>query len=959
MISLYDIFVQTLSLPIVQQSAFIHQQCKGDQALIDEINLLIANDNDLAVDDWSKLMADQFNSVSNHITSLTGCFVGAFKLVELIGQGGMGAVYLADRIDEKFEQKVAVKIINQQLEHFIGKEALIREASFMAKLNHPNIGKVFDAGVSDDGYSYIVMELVEGSPISTLWTDNGVRIEDKLTVFCRLCDAIHYAHQNQIVHADLKPANIFVDKTNQIKVLDFGIARIFCNSDDQSQQIYKTYVKALTSTYASPEVKLGELANTTSDIYSLGLILKDLLHSSYKYSKSRELLAIADKASCLDSSLRYLSALDLKYDIERYLNHQNVGAYSGSYWFKLNKFVFKRYPIPTLTALSFVAAVTYLTGNLYVQFENIKVAKNQSDLVVKKLSELLEMADLKKSNGKELLALDLLDNAKKLVKEDKVLNADSIAKIKLTLADSYESIGNIAEAKILYQEVISKVALLSDSDLAFKAGGQLVQLYNYSNEFSLIDPNTSVLLDHLTFSNVDGLPDTPLQAIFYHYYLNGQKYHLYQSMPSRMGLEHINLIRNIKAHYWDDLTDELKGNVLGALGGAIENQIPIGIEFNFEQTDEQIFDSQYKPLIEEAVIALNQSIEIYTSLNNQIEVLKKQLVLGRAYIELDRFKDGQRVMNQALNSHKKIVGEQHPNNIHFYRMIAGFYAYDAPQLSYQAAVDGVTLAKTYLATNPGLYLNSLEVMLFTLYNTGDFDQYQQYAQLLFNVYLSLDDDKRDVASVTLAAKVVDEYLSIIGKAPEAMPEIVTHILNDVERLVSGHDNIPQRTTALFSPAFTAYLLDLTISQNLVLSRIHYLQSQGDMDTTEKRDVYFYNKKQLELAYLLSESANTVGKPDIALAALPQFTWGLKERRYSANRLDVLIKEAKIALNYHNISLSKRNITQIKTLLDNRNLDSNNDWYKQYQQLVDDVAAAEQSVRVAKHKVNIESKGPFL
>jgi hypothetical protein len=250
-------------------------------------------------------------------------------------------------------------------------------------------------------------------------------------------------------------------------------------------------------------------------------------------------------------------------------------------------------------------------------------------------------------------------------------------------------------------------------------------------------------------------------------------------------------------------------------------------------------------------------------------------------------------------------------------------------------------------------------MLFTLYNTGDFDQYQQYAQLLFNVYLSLDDDKRDVASVTLAAKVVDEYLSIIGKAPEAMPEIVTHILNDVERLVSGHDNIPQRTTALFSPAFTAYLLDLTISQNLVLSRIHYLQSQGDMDTTEKRDVYFYNKKQLELAYLLSESANTVGKPDIALAALPQFTWGLKERRYSANRLDVLIKEAKIALNYHNISLSKRNITQIKTLLDNRNLDSNNDWYKQYQQLVDDVAAAEQSVKVAKHKVNIESKGPFL
>ncbi|MGI2170814.1 protein kinase domain-containing protein [Shewanella sp. MF05960] len=947
MTSLYDIFIQAISLPATQQRAFIHQQCEGEQALIDEINVLITNDNELAEHDWSRLMADQFDSLSNHVTALTGCFVGAFKLVKLIGQGGMGAVYLADRIDEKFEQKVAVKIINHQLESFIGKEALIREASFMAKLNHPNIGKVFDAGISAEGYSYIVMELVDGKPISTLWADNSVRLKDKLSVFCSLCDAIHHAHQNQIVHADLKPANILVDNRNQIKVLDFGIARIFCNSDEPSQQIYKTYVKALTPIYASPEVKLGELANTTSDIYSLGLILKDLLLCSDEYSKRVELHAIADKASSLDSSLRYLSVLDLKYDIERYLSHQNVTAYSGSYGFKLTKFVFKRYPIPTLTAVSFFAAITYLTVNLYIQFEDLKVAKNQSDLVVKKLSELLEMADLKKSNGKELLAVDLLDNAKKIVKDDKVLNADSIAKIKLTLADSYESIGNIAQAKTLYQEVINSVALLSDADMAFKAGGQLVQLYNYSNEFSLIDPNTSVLLDHLTFSGVEGLPDTPLQAIFYHNYLNGQKYHLYQSMPSDMGLQHINLLRNIKAHYWDELTDELKGNVLGALGGALENQIPIGIEFNFEQTDELIFDSQYKPLIEEAAVALNQSVEIYTGLNNQIEVLKKQLVLGRAYIELDRFEEGQRVMSQALNNHKKIVGEQHPNNIHFYRMIAGFYAYDAPQLSYQAAVNGVTLAETYLATNPGLYLNSLEVLLFTLYNIGDFEQYQQYANRLFNVYLTLGTDKRDIASVTLAAKIIDEYLSIIGKAPEHLPAIVTQILNDVDGLVSGKDNIPERTTALFTPAFNTYLLNLVTSQDLALTRIDYLQSQDVLTTTAKRDVYFYNKKQLELAYLLSESASTEVPPNIALAALPQFTWGAKERRNSANRLDVLIKEAKIALNYHDIAFSKRNITQIKTLLDNRNIQSNSNWYKQYQQLVDDVAVSERSVGLAK------------
>jgi serine/threonine protein kinase len=950
--SLYDIFIQAISLPVEKQASFIDQTCKGNQPLIDEIKILITNDKTLAENDWSVLMADQFDTVSKHVTTLVGTAIGAFKLVELIGQGGMGAVYLADRIDEKFEQKVAVKIINYQLEHFIGKEALIREASFMAKLNHPNIGKVFDAGVSDEGYSYIVMELVKGNSLSTLWSNRNVKFKDKLNIFCRLCDAIHHAHQHQVVHADLKPANILVDNNNHIKVLDFGIARMFCNSDVPSQDVYKTYVKALTPIYACPEVKLGQRANTSSDIFSLGLILKDLISSQSESLKSKELMAIVEKASNVDNTLRYPTVLEIKYDIERYLCNKTVSAYPSSYWFKLKKFLFKRYPIPTLTGAIFLGTLTYLTANLFVSYENLKIAKAQSDLVVDKLSQLLEMADLKKTNGKELLASDLLDNAKKLVQEDKILNADSIARVKLTLADSYESIGNIADAKTLYQEVIDSVALLSESDIAFKAGGQLVQLYNYSNEFSLIEPNTSILINHLTFTEVNDLPSSPQQAVFYHYYLNGLKYHLYQSMPSDMGLEHINLLRNIKQYYWAELSVEQKGNVLGALGGALENQIPIGIEFNFEQTDEALFNSQYKPLIEEAVVALTQSIAIYTGLNNQIEVLKKQLVLGRAYIELDRFEDGQRMMNQALMNHKKIVGEKHPNNVHFYRMIAGFYAYDAPQLSYQSALQGVDLAIQHMATNPGLYLNSLEVLLFTLYNTGQFEQYQQEANKLFMAYLTLPTDKRDVNSVTLAAKIADEYLSIIGQAPDQLPAIVAQILIDLDSYIVGKASIPERTTELFSSSFKLYLHDLISSDNVVLSRIRYLEKQEPLISNNKRTVYFYNKKRLELFYLLSSTNDTDLMDGNALADLPQFTWGLKEQRYSANRLDVLIKEAKIAFNNNELEISKQTLVQIKALLDNRKLNTNNDWYKQYQQLMNAISNSKKSIELAKSEQSI-------
>ena len=176
---------------------------------------------------WGSLMANESSGVIDSAQNLTGIVISSFKLTELIDKGVMGSVYKAQRCDEQFEQTVAIKIIHSELENIISEHALIREAGFMAKLTHPNIGKVFDAGVSNDGHHFIVMEYIDGCSITEKFKEVSLSQTEKMKLFCDLCDAVNHTHQMQVIHADLKPTNILITLDNQIKILDFGIARMF------------------------------------------------------------------------------------------------------------------------------------------------------------------------------------------------------------------------------------------------------------------------------------------------------------------------------------------------------------------------------------------------------------------------------------------------------------------------------------------------------------------------------------------------------------------------------------------------------------------------------------------------------------------------------------------------------------------------------------------------------------
>jgi eukaryotic-like serine/threonine-protein kinase len=219
-----------------------------------------------------------------------GHFIGNYELVREIGRGGMGTVYRAERADDEFHKQVAIKLIRRSL----CDDSVIRrfrtERQILAMFDHPNIARFFDAGVTEAGDPYCVMELVEGAPIDEYCDDHRLSVTDRLKLFREVCSAVHYAHQNLIIHRDLKPNNILITKDGRVKLLDFGIARVL-NPDHFLQTVEQTIPGYLVMTpqYASPEQANGETLTTSSDVCSLGVILYELLtgHRPYHLDKRR------------------------------------------------------------------------------------------------------------------------------------------------------------------------------------------------------------------------------------------------------------------------------------------------------------------------------------------------------------------------------------------------------------------------------------------------------------------------------------------------------------------------------------------------------------------------------------------------------------------------------------------------------------------------------------------------
>ena len=439
-----DLFEELTTTPPGQREIVLRRIRGGDPALHAEVlSLLQAHDQTSGLLD----VPPEFSVDSDEpgaAAEVAGTLVGPYRLLRQIGQGGMGSVWLAERSDGVLKRNVALKRPHIS---WIGlpEDRMTEERDILASLEHPNIARLYDAGVSGDGYPYLALEYVEGVPITTYCTDQRLTVRQRLQLFLQVLDALQFAHARLVIHRDIKPSNILVSADGRTHLLDFGIARML-NRDDAGTQI----VAALTPDYASPEQIRGEPIATTSDIYSLGIVLFELLAGARPYrlqgvrgpqlahaidtvafgapsavapgrTLQREIAgdldAIVAKALQRIPANRYPSADAFAQDINHYLNGDPVAAHPDGFAYRLRKGI-ARYRWQTasaaLAALALVAGSTVALWQAHVARQQAARAEQVKAFTL----SLLDSADFDSGTGISTTAVDLLQAAQTRVERE-------------------------------------------------------------------------------------------------------------------------------------------------------------------------------------------------------------------------------------------------------------------------------------------------------------------------------------------------------------------------------------------------------------------------------------------------------------------------------------------------------------------------------------------------------------
>jgi len=278
-----DLFHAALAVERRRREAYLAEACQDDADLCREVEKLIAAHESAEASMQTAGLREVVQQVLQDGGSLpVGQDFGPYRVVREIGKGGMGRVFLAERVDEEFHRQVAIKLIKPGMDT----DSVIRhfrnEREILASLDHPNIARLFDGGTSRDGLPYFVMEHIEGQPIDRFCDERSCSITERLQLFRQVCAAVAYAHQHLVIHRDIKPSNILVTAEGEPKLLDFGIARLLRPASDTNTTTVTAF-PLMTPEYASPEQVLGQPASTLTDVYSLGVVLYRLLTGTNPY----------------------------------------------------------------------------------------------------------------------------------------------------------------------------------------------------------------------------------------------------------------------------------------------------------------------------------------------------------------------------------------------------------------------------------------------------------------------------------------------------------------------------------------------------------------------------------------------------------------------------------------------------------------------------------------------------
>jgi serine/threonine protein kinase len=468
-----------------------------------------------------------------HHATMAGRQVGGYTIDRLLGSGGMGEVWLASRSDGRFEGQCAIKFLNDSVAQPRLAERFRHEGTLLARLAHSNIARLLDAGKTDDGMQFLVLEYVDGASIDQYCDDHDLGVPERVRLFLDVVAAVAHAHSQLIIHRDLKPSNVLVTGTGTVKLLDFGIAKLL--NDGQSHDNTMTHVeeRALTPEYAAPEQMAGEIPSTATDVYQLGMLLYVLLArghplqlhgsradrirtalnsripraSEFTIGALRQQLrgdldAILNVALDPDPSRRYATAAGLHEDLLRYLDDEPVRARRGARFYDARKFILRhRFAV----AASAIAIAALCFTSIFAISEAREAARerdhalalaSRNAAVTEFLGTLISDAA---ESDKPVTVMQMLERSEKLALADTSGSPENRAAVLAMVAARYGTLNNHAKASRLFEKGLALLAGSPDaslrSELTCLHAGSIAQLGQQEAAVSTLEREVQRLAD--------------------------------------------------------------------------------------------------------------------------------------------------------------------------------------------------------------------------------------------------------------------------------------------------------------------------------------------------------------------------------------------------------------------------------------------------------------------------------
>jgi eukaryotic-like serine/threonine-protein kinase len=476
-----EILGTALELPDAARQDYLSEVCGTDALLREEVETLLESSED--ADDFIEKPAlasfDEWESNEEDADSFIGSKLGNYRILQLLGEGGMGAVYRAIRDEGDFPLQVAIKVVKRGMDT----NAILRrfrdERRILARLNHPNIAKLLDGGITPDGRPYFVMEFLEGTPIHIYCRTNNVSLYGKLELFISACDAVEYSHRNLVVHRDLKATNILVTAAGVPKLLDFGIAKLMDRDTATGSEVTARADRLMTPDYASPEQICGDNITTATDVYSLGVLLYELLTDRRPFhlvglphqemsqivlntdparpssvvdrTMAREISGDLDtivlKAMHRSPERRYATVQQLADDIRRFMDGRTVLARPDTLTYRAKKFAVRNRGIVITAAVS---ALTVFGSGVLLAWQ-AGIAESRRQETQRRFADFRQLAtSFVGELDKELERLPGSTPARELLVERVLRYLDGLAKdniqdnsLQRELAIAYERLADV------------------------------------------------------------------------------------------------------------------------------------------------------------------------------------------------------------------------------------------------------------------------------------------------------------------------------------------------------------------------------------------------------------------------------------------------------------------------------------------------------------------------------------